>query len=256
MTRAFLRLGRIAAVVLATAMLAGPAAAGESGKAGPGKVVVELFTSQGCSSCPPADAFLTELSKRDGMLALSFHVDYWNYLGWADPYSTPEATARQRSYRAALGLRYVYTPQMVVGGAAQAVGSNREDVLNAIAQRDAGATPRLKIAMSNPKPGAATIVVGAGPKPKQPATVWAFMYDRSHVTEIARGENEGVKLTNTNVVRAIHQIGKWTGKRARFNIDLQALGGTGRDACAIVVQEGGYGPILGADSFPLPKGSS
>ena len=253
MTRAF---PRLAALILATVMLAGPAVAGASSKAGPSKVVVELFTSQGCSSCPPADAFLHDLSQRNDVIALSFHVDYWNYLGWADPFSSPDATARQRSYRAALGLRYVYTPQMVVGGTAQAVGSNREDVLKAIAQRDAGTTPRLRIAMSNPKPGAATIVVGAGPKPKQPATVWVFMYDRSHVTEIARGENEGVKLTNTNVVRAIHRIGEWTGKRARFKVDLQALGATGRDACAIVVQEDGFGPILGADSFPLPKGSS
>lgn len=255
MTRTFPRLGRFAALVLATVMLASPAVAG-SQKSAAGKVVVELFTSQGCSSCPPADAFLHDLSQRSDVIALSFHVDYWNYLGWADPFSSAEATARQRSYRAALGLRYVYTPQMVVGGAAQAVGSNREDVLREIMRSDARAMPRIDITMSNPKPGTATIVVGAGAQPKQPAAVWVFMYDRSHVTEIARGENEGVRLTNTNVVRAIHRIGEWTGKRARFRIDLRALGATGRDACAIVVQEGGFGPILGADSFPLPKGSS
>jgi hypothetical protein len=255
MTQALLRLGRVAVLALATVALAG-LTADAADKPAARKTVVELFTSQGCSSCPPADAFLRELSRRNDVIALSFHVDYWNYLGWADPFATPEATARQRAYRETLGVRYVYTPQMVVGGAAQAVGSNREDVLKAIAQRDAAAAARLHISVSNPKPGEALIVVGAGPRPKRPATVWAFMYDRAHVTEIAHGENEGVKLINTNVVRSIHRLGEWNGKRQRFNLDLQALGAAGRDAFAIVVQDGGYGPILGAGSFPLPKGSS
>ena len=255
MIRTFIRFGRIALVALAAVAVAGPAVAG-SNKARSNKVVVELFTSQGCSSCPPADAFLRDLSMRDGVIALSFHVDYWNYLGWADPYSSPESTARQRSYRAALGVRYVYTPQMVIGGAAQAVGSNRDDVLKAIAQRSAGAVPGIDIAMSMPKPGKAKIVIGAGPRPKHAATVWAFLYDRARTTEIVRGENEGVRLTNTNVVRAIHRIGEWNGKRERIRVDLEELGAASRDACAIVIQEDGFGPILGADSFPLPKGSS
>jgi hypothetical protein len=255
MMRPLLRFGRIAMLVFVTAALAGPAVAG-SAKSASSRVVVELFTSQGCSSCPPADAFLHELSKRDGVIALSFHVDYWNYLGWADPFSIPEATARQRSYRDTLGLRYVYTPQMVIGGASQAVGSKREDVLRAIAARTAAATPRVDVAMSPSEPGKAVIAIGAGKRPKQPATVWAFLYDREHITEIVRGENEGVKLVNTNVVRAIRRIGEWTGTRERIIVDLATLGAAGRDGCAIVVQDGGYGPILGAGSFPLPRGSS
>ena len=92
------------------------------------KVVVELFTSQGCSSCPPADAYLGELAQRDDVLALSFHVDYWNYIGWRDPFSKRQWSARQRAYGDTLKRRYVYTPQIVVDGAAEAVGSKRSQV--------------------------------------------------------------------------------------------------------------------------------
>jgi hypothetical protein len=261
MTSPLTRLGRLAILAVAVGALAGlapaePAMAGSSHKAHSDKVVVELFTSQGCSSCPPADAFLHDLSQRDGVIALSFHVDYWNYLGWADPFSSPEATDRQRSYRAALGVRYVYTPQMVVGGADQAVGSNRDDVLSAIARRSASLASSVGISVTTPKPGEATIMVAAGPKPKRAAVVWAFLYDRAHTTEIARGENGGVRLVNSNVVRVIRRLGEWTGKRERIHVDLDKLGAAGHDACAIVVQEDGYGPILGAETFPLPKGSS
>src|SRR4051812_17852201 len=114
-------------LVLATMLVAaGPAIAGER------PVVVELFTSQGCSSCPPADALLGELTRRADVLPLAFHVDYWNRLGWKDPYSSAESTARQRTYARQLGLRTIYTPQMVVDGGIDVVGSERADVLKAI----------------------------------------------------------------------------------------------------------------------------
>ncbi|MBT5374998.1 MAG: DUF1223 domain-containing protein, partial [Rhodospirillaceae bacterium] len=94
----------------------------------PAPVVVELFTSQGCSSCPPADAFLNDLSRRDDVIALSLHVDYWDYIGWEDPFATPESTNRQRRYAPVLAARSIYTPQMVIDGAAHEVGSKRKAI--------------------------------------------------------------------------------------------------------------------------------
>ena len=107
--------GALLSVVVAATAVAG------DGK----KIVVELFTSQGCSSCPPADAYLAELAGRDDVIALSFHVDYWNYIGWTDPFSMPEATSRQRAYGRQLGKSFVYTPQIVVDGRAETVGPFR-----------------------------------------------------------------------------------------------------------------------------------
>jgi hypothetical protein len=236
------------AVLSAAALLALSPSARADDK-GASRVVVELFTSQGCSSCPPADALLRDLSRRDDVIALSFHVDYWNYLGWRDPFSSPEATARQKDYRATLGLRYVYTPQIVIGGAVQAVGSGRDVVLQAVAAQHGRSL--LSVSVIRTRPGEAVIAIGSGPRQKSPATVWAFIYDREHTTEIRRGENTGLKLINANVVRAIRRVGTWTGGASRIRMPLDGLG----DGCAIVVQQGGNGPVLGAALLHLPRPS-
>lgn len=233
---------------LATGALSPPAAAQRSG------TVVELFTSQGCSSCPPADAFIGELAKRKDVIALSFHVDYWNYLGWKDRFATPETTARQRAYGRALGMRYVYTPQIVIGGVTQAVGSGFRRVLALIEQ--AGRRPALDIRITHPDAHTATLNIGAGPKQRRPATVWLMFYDNEHVTRIARGENRGRRLVNTNVVRSVKRIGTWLGDAKQFTLSLDALEAKGRDGCAVIVQEADSGPILGAVSFPLPRNPS
>jgi len=239
--------GACAAAALAVLLIGGPAHADS------GKVVVELFTSQGCSSCPPADRFLGELAQRDDVIALSFHVDYWNYLGWSDPYSSADSTARQRDYRRALGLRYVYTPQMVVGGVDQAVGSGRGKILDAIERRRGKAG--LAIAISHPAPGEAVVTLGAGKVPARPVPVLLFAYDRAHTTEIRRGENEGVTLTNRNVVRAHRRIGTWDGTKKTIRLSIKKLGLGGRDGCAIIVQPEHGGEIYGAAAFPIPGGS-
>ncbi len=218
--------------------------------ADPSRIVVELFTSQGCSSCPPADEFLGELARRDDLLALSFHVDYWNYLGWRDTFSSAEATDRQRSYRRPLGKRYVYTPQMVINGAAQAVGSGRDTVLRLIEQARGMRT--LDISVDHVGGDRLSVRIANGPRQARPAAVWLVFYDWRHTTEISRGENEGVKLVNTNVVRVLKRIGSWTGKAVKIDLALKRLGAAGRDACAVIVQQDGNGPILGAVSFPLP----
>jgi hypothetical protein len=246
MTRLMTRIA--GAVAVAAVLASGPALAGG------GRVVVELFTSQGCSSCPPADRLLGELAARDDVIALSFHVDYWNYLGWADPFSSAAATERQRAYRESLGLRYVYTPQMVIGGAREAVGSHRDEVLQAIEQ--ARSEPRIPVEIAHPDADTAIVTIGEGPAPARPAAVWLFAFDRRHSTAIRRGENEGVTLTNSHVVRAARRIGTWSGQRTRIELPLAMMGIDGQDGCAVIVQPDGGGRIHGAAMFPLKKGGT
>ena len=171
-------------------------------------VVVELFTSEGCSSCPPADALLTELAKRPNVLALSFHVDYWDGLGWKDPFSSPEATARQRNYAHLLGVGSVYTPQVVVDGNWEAVGSDRAAVEHTLAkaEQQPAALPvtllvdkgRARIMMNSAGGGASGSVVLIG-------------FDRSRTDTVARGENAGRTLAHVDVVRGIEQVGQVSG---------------------------------------------
>ena len=234
--------------VVATATSLGTLFAGAAHAAGD-KVVVELFTSQGCSSCPPADRFLGELAKRDDVLALSFHVDYWNYLGWKDPFSSKESTSRQRNYGSAFKLRYIYTPQMVVSGTHQSVGSGRGKILRAIER--ARKAQRVPVTISHPDKDTALVTIAAGPKPDRPATIWLFAYDKEHLTSIRRGENEGVKLANANIVRAHRRIGEWNGKEMKIKVPVKMMGFDKQDGCAIVVQNELGGPILGSTAFDL-----
>ena len=181
----------VLAVGLSAALLTGGASSAFAAGNKPGnKIVVELFTSQGCSSCPPADRLVGELAKRDDVLPLSFHVDYWDYLGWKDPFSSAEYTLRQRDYRGQFGLRYIYTPQIVIGGTKQEVGSHRGKVLRAIEQ--VRARPMVAVSVAHPDEKTALVTVDAGRTPGRTATVWLFAYDKSHTTEIQRGENGGV----------------------------------------------------------------
>ncbi len=184
------------------ALTALPARAGP-----PGPVVVELFTSQGCSSCPPAEAFLSELVRtRADVLALSFHVTYWNDLGWRDPFSLAAATARQRAYAKLLPSE-VYTPQMVVDGTRDVVGSDRAGVLAAIAAAAASrrAGPTLSVTRQD---GQTAIAIGAG---EGAADLVLVGYDRQHRTAVGRGENAGRTLTESNIVRSLVIVGSWHG---------------------------------------------
>ena len=175
--------------------------------------VVELFTSEGCSSCPPADALLAELAGRPEVLALSFHVDYWDRLGWKDPFSSPAATERQQRYAELLGLATVYTPQIVVDGQWQAVGSNRAEVQRAItaAQRNPSAVP-VALAVDR---GRAKIELGAGgggPPASTPGSILLIGFDRRQVSAVARGENSGRTLAHADVVRSIDRLGQYDGR--------------------------------------------
>lgn len=216
-------------------------------------VVVELFTSQGCSSCPPADAFLGELAQRSDLIALAFHVDYWNYIGWEDPFSSPEATQRQRDYARSLSLSSVYTPQMVIDGSFDAVGSDRTKVNRAIAAASQHGKIPIVIAASPAGGWRATL---PATDIDQPATVWLALYDREHATPVRRGENAGKTLTNYNIVREFRRIGQWDGAKLDLPLDLEATDLADRGV-AIIVQAGTAGPILGAGLLPsAPAGGS
>jgi len=176
--------------------------------------VIELFTSEGCSSCPEADKYLSEMAqvgKRDGLLPLSFHVDYWDYLGWKDSYSSPANTQRQRDYARRMELRYVYTPQMVVQGALQATGSNRVAVAGQI--EAARGMKHLRVGLKIAGGNLSVALPDAATSETLPqADVFLVVYDNKRITSVKRGENRGKTLISRNVVRAITRIGEWRGK--------------------------------------------
>jgi len=244
MGRAFAAIVLLAGLVVALGVA--PSSANDA------KPVVELFTSQGCASCPPADALLVELAARGDVIALSEHVDYWNYIGWTDPFSDAGGTERQRAYRRALGLPYVYTPQMVIDGAAEAVGSERSSVEARIAA--ARAAPH--IAIETIRDGDATRVrIPAGQDVAKGAIVWMIDYDRRHTTEIARGENSGVTLVNANVVRKMRKAATYDGAALEFKVDPAKLRDAGRSGCTILVQAADGGRIFGAIAIDADQGS-
>lgn len=232
--------------VLALALHGAGAQTATAGDSRP--VVVELFTSQGCSSCPPADELLAELAKDPGVLALSFHVDYWDYIGWKDPFAAAQYTERQRDYAATLGLRYVYTPQMVIDGRHDVVGSKRREVTRAV--EDASATvPAVEVTLEAADGGRA--VLSAGTPPSEEATVWLVTFDDGHDTPVARGENRGRALHNSNVVRELTALGAWSGTAKTFALDFAKAKAEGRGGCAVIVQQGRGGPIVGAAVYDL-----
>jgi hypothetical protein len=206
-------------------------------------VVVELFTSQGCSSCPPAEAFLNELADEEGVIALEMHIDYWDYIGWPDPFASPQITERQRDYARELELRYVYTPQMVIDGRHNEVGTHRREVRAAIGEAAVRGKP---LVLAYIEDDGYKIVIPAGPSPEGGATVWLAVFDGLHETDIERGENSGKTLKNRNVVRELEELAVWTGERLVIPIDLDRAAALGRAGCAVLVQQGRTGPILGA----------
>lgn len=206
-------------------------------------VVVELFTSQGCSSCPPADSLLTELATRPDILALAFHVTYWNGLGWRDPFSLEVATQRQRAYQRLLNNETVYTPQMVVDGRIDVVGSDRTRVYSALRQSDTRTTVPVSLTQG---PGGLMIVVGAGTG-AQNAAVWLVGYDSAHSTTVPRGENAGRRLSEANIVRSFITLGQWQG--VPLTLTSPALT---TDRVAVILQSLD-GTILGAAVLPKPN---
>jgi hypothetical protein len=222
--------------VAALALFAGPRPAFAADAAHP--AVVELFQSQGCSSCPPAEANVGAISDRADVLALAFEVDYWDRLGWKDTFSKPAWTARQYAYARALARDGVYTPQVVVNGRVEGDGLDPSELSGLIRRGDRGA--------GGPDIGfsGGAVTVGAGPAPAGGADVWLARYiPRTVEVSIPRGENAGHTLPYKDVVREMILIGHWDGGAASF--PLAGASGAGL-AEAVIVQGAGSGPILAA----------
>ncbi len=212
--------------------------------------VLELFTSQGCSSCPPADALAAQFSHDPALLVLSFPVDYWDYIGWKDTLASPTNSARQRSYCRARSDSGVYTPQVVVDGLIAAVGSDADEIQQAVAKtaRRAGSlSVDLKLNESADKLRV-EIGAAAGDAPHS-AGVWLARIARAVTVAIGRGENAGHTVTYTNVVRQLTKIGEWTGEATAIEIPLANARERDNDGYAVLLQAGTSsrpGAILGA----------
>ena len=202
-------------------------------------VVVELFTAQGCSSCGKANAMVSDLAERSDVLALTFAVDYWDYLGWPDTFARPEFTERQRAYARKLALREVYTPQVVVDGRVQASGVKGDAV-------DTLVSAALKAQLYAPDMlfmGERRVAVGSGPAPRGAADVWLIRYDpREQEVTPRRGDNRGQTLVQRNVVREVVRIGGWRGKPTAYRLPLAR---EDRLSTVVLVQAPKGGKILG-----------
>lgn len=210
--------------------------------------VIELFTSQGCSSCPPADALLQTYAKRPDVLAITLPVDYWDYLGWKDTLGSPKHSERQRNYARARGDGQVYTPQVVINGTAHAVGSSKAAIDAALMlTNDEVSASRVPLKFWTER-GSIFIETGAV-RPNasfSEATIWLATIQPKVDVEIKRGENTGRKVTYTNVVRELTPVGTWNGKQMRVEIARTAVMRKDLEQIAVLIQSGKAGPIIGA----------
>jgi len=202
-------------------------------------VVVELFTSQGCSSCPPADKLMHELAKRDDVIALALHVDYWDYIGWKDEFASPGHAVRQRGYAAAAGRRSVYTPQMIINGTTDIVGARPMDLSKAIAEHAGAVSP---IALSVSRDGDVVRIAAQSERRVPAMLVRMVRYQPKRTSNITRGENAGHTLAYANVTQDWKILREWDGITA-LDLEAQAMGG---EPVVVLIQEGRFGPILAA----------
>jgi hypothetical protein len=241
-----------AAVFAALAASAAIAAAAEGDAPGEkSKAVVELFTSQGCSSCPPADVLLGKLAEQPELVALSFSIDYWDYLGWRDTLGSPSNSDRQRGYARARGDGRVYTPQMVVNGVTHVNGADEAAVREAVTLAEKRLA-KNKVPIGTRAEGDTLIVdVGAAPKDsdRRSATVWLAIAKEVEKVAVTRGENRGKELAYHHPVRELTPIGMWEGEALTLRLPLKDLKTMGGDCLFVLLQEESTGPILGAAEY-------
>jgi hypothetical protein len=222
----------------------------DSGAHAEPRAVIELFTSQGCSSCPAADKLLGELSKDPSLVALSVPIDYWDYLGWKDTLALPGHSNRQKAYSSVRGDREVYTPQVIVNGSTQALGNDRGAIERAIATSRGKSVATLSLPLTlSTENGKVTVTAPAGKIDAAGAEVWLCPLSKAVPVTIGRGENSGKTVTYHNVVRKWVKLGVWTGKAESWSIPLTDVTTEGVDAVAVVLQSGKAatpGPMLGA----------
>jgi hypothetical protein len=214
------------------------------------RAVVELFTSQGCSSCPEADKLIGELAKDANVIAVSLPIDYWDYLGWKDTLADPKFSARQKAYSKVRGDRQVYTPQVVVNGKVHALGNDRESIERAISDSSkAGVVMSVPVKVSVAK-GQLTVSVPESAAGEHSAgEVWICSVAKEVPVAIGRGENRGKELVYHNVVRNWLKVGDWNGKAATWTVPIENLNSQGVDGAVAYIQEGSRekpGAMLGA----------
>lgn len=215
------------------AALAGAAPAEEQ------PVVVELYTSQGCSACPPADAMLGELAGMEGVIALALHVDYWDYIGWPDAFAAPAFTGRQKAYARAAGERMLYTPQAVVNGQDRLVGNDPMEVMESLRAHSGAVTPVI-LRLSRDGESVTVEIRAEGPVP--PLAIELVRYRPQARVDIAGGENAGLTVDYSNVVTLWRTVGRWEGKEP-LTMTVQA---PGPEPAVVLLQEEGPGRILAA----------
>jgi len=248
----------VGACALAVLFATKPLRAEQSDKPVAGNSVLELFTSQGCSSCPPADALLAELAEKPGIVALSYSVDYWNYLGWHDTLSSAANSDRQREYAKARGDGRVYTPQVVVDGILHVNGSDEKAIDQAMEDADKRlANIRVPVSMHG---DGDTLVINVGAAPDQSytraATIWLAIAKEKETVSVTRGENRGRTLSYHHPVRELSPVGMWKGEAMTLRLPLKDLKTMGGDCVMALVQVENSGPILGAAEYEVaPNGS-
>ncbi len=209
--------------------------------------VVELFTSQGCSSCPPADAIMGKLKLRDDVIALTFPVDYWDYLGWKDTLASPAFSQRQRNYAKARGDRQVYTPQMVMNGRIHVVGNRESSIESSI--KTVARDEKIKLSMTADGDAirvTATVDDTSTSSSSGKATLWLVLFKGAETVKIGRGENRGTTITYNNVVRQMTPIGMWEGKPITITLPKTQFVASGYDGCAVLLQRDGTREIIAA----------
>lgn len=240
----------IVAALAGFAVLFGPTVARTEASATAAKprAVVELYTSQGCTSCPAADAVLRRLAKGADVIAISWGVDYWDYLGWRDTSARPEFGARQKAYARVLGHGMVYTPQAVINGVAHANGGDELRIKRIIGRLvDDFAASQVAVSLSEVD---GKVVVDIGPAPNGvaagEATVWLAPIAGEVAVPVTRGENRGKTLVYSNVARRLIPVGIWNGKPMTVRLDRHSFMNGDADRCAVLLQQGRGGPIIGA----------
>jgi hypothetical protein len=206
--------------------------------------VVELFTSEGCSSCPPAEHYIGELAQRRDVLALTFHVDYWDELGWRDRFALPMSVLRQRSYARSLRLSTVYTPQVIIDGKDDFVGSDRASIGRSLAAGRDG------VAIGITRSDREILVDLRTQADVGPSDVVLVAYRRSAISPIGRGENAGRTINEFNIVRDFRSLGRWDGQAHQFRATIDSLPGDVTDV-AVLITRAGQAPIIGAGTLAL-----
>ena len=250
------RAGSLITLALTAILAAGAAMGQEKGRGvrPTPPVVIELFTSQGCSSCPAADSLLSEMIRtHQQLIALTLPVDYWDYIGWKDTLASPAFTARQKAYGVVRGDHQIYTPQAVINGLSHVVGSDRDEI-EAAARDTFGKDGALSVPLAANRGDGEGVSVDLGAAPQgapREAGFWLFQIARERTVSIGRGENSGHSVTYANVVRHMRKIGDWMGRPVHFDVSRKDLTSPDSDTWVLVLQagsEGRPGPILAAVS--------